>query len=53
MSDKLKPGFDVGQTEDGAFVAASVATPAFFFYGVTEDDVIDKARRALAFFFGN
>jgi predicted RNase H-like HicB family nuclease len=53
MSNNVKPGFYVGQTEDGAFVAASVATPAFFFYGESEEAVIAKAKRAFAFFLSN
>ncbi|KEO88587.1 hypothetical protein EH31_16655 [Erythrobacter longus] len=53
MSNNLKPGFFVGQTEDGAYVAASVATPAFFFYGESEESVIEKAKRAFAFFAGD
>lgn len=50
MSDHRKLGFFIGQTEAGDFVAASVATPAFCFFGASEEAVVAKAHRAFAFF---
>lgn len=38
--------------EDGTHLAASVGTPRFCFEGPTEEDVVAKAQRALAFYAG-
>lgn len=53
MSDDRKPGFLVGRTEDGHFVAASVANPFFCFYGDSDDEVVSKASRAVQFFYSS
>jgi len=49
--NEARPGFQIGKTEDGKFLAASVTTPFFCFYGDTEEEVADKADRAIRFFY--
>lgn len=52
MNEARKPSFQVAQTEDGTWLAASTVSPIFCFEEETEDAVIDKAIRAMRFFFG-
>jgi hypothetical protein len=39
--------FFIGELDDGRFVAASNASPAFCFRGNSEDDVLNKVRKHL------
>lgn len=42
--------FAVGKTDDGRWAAARSASPYFFFRADSEEEVVDIALRALAFY---
>ena len=53
MNDGSTHKFWVCQSDDDTFLAASTESPRFCFAGATEEEVIDKANRALDAYFGN
>jgi hypothetical protein len=54
MGDRvgLSHNFVVGQVDNGKWLAVSTRAPYFCLEGESESIVVDKANRALAFYFG-
>jgi hypothetical protein len=50
MTDRANGHFYVGELTDGRFVAAASSAPYFCFRAASEEAVIEKVRRALAFY---
>lgn len=50
MTNNNKGHFYVGELPDGRFVAAATASPYFCFRAASEDEVLAKVKRGLAFF---
>jgi len=52
MENEINHTFYLGLTDAGTYIAASNASPFFCFEGKSEEEVQEKARRALNFFNG-